>query len=90
MSEEDKEREETQVAEMRFSEAVAELESVVRDLESGTLDLEDSIERYERGVALLEVCRSKLEDAQQRVTTLMGELEDEQSSPDASSDASGE
>lgn len=78
-------------AQMRFSEAVAELESIVKDLESGDLDLEDSIERYERGVALLEVCRSKLENAQQRVTVLMGELEDETAGdpPVASAEESG-
>lgn len=66
--------EETQKAEdMRFSEAVAELETIVRDLEGGEFDLEDSIAKYERGVALLETCRAKLADAQQRITTLMGE-----------------
>jgi exodeoxyribonuclease VII small subunit len=60
--------------EVRFSDALSELESIVRELESGQLDLEDSIARYERGVGLLAACRAKLEDAQQRVTTLMGEL----------------
>lgn len=64
----------TSAAEMRFSDALSELESIVKELEGGQLDLEDGIARYERGVELLKVCREKLEDAQQRVTTLMGEL----------------
>jgi exodeoxyribonuclease VII small subunit len=38
---------------MRFSEALAELEGIVSALEAGQLDLEDSLARYERGVALL-------------------------------------
>jgi exodeoxyribonuclease VII small subunit len=68
--------------EMAFGEAMTELEAIVVDLEGGKHDLEDSIARYERGVALLEACRTKLEDAQQRVTTLMGELEADDGSAD--------
>lgn len=60
---------------LKFSSALEELEGIVRELESGQLDLEDGIQRYERGVALLRICRTKLEDAQQKITTLMGELD---------------
>lgn len=60
---------------MRFSEALAELESIVAALESGQLDLEEGLARYERGVALLRACQSKLADAEQKVTMLMGELD---------------
>ena len=60
---------------LRFSEALAELEAIVAALEGGQLDLEDSLERYERGVALLRACQAKLGEAEQRVTMLMGELE---------------
>jgi exodeoxyribonuclease VII small subunit len=62
--------------ELRFGEALAELEGIVGALESGQLDLEESLARYERGVALLRACQAKLEDAQQKVTMLMGELEE--------------
>ncbi len=61
-------------AELRFSEALTELESIVAALEGGQLDLEESLARYERGVALLRACQAKLADAEQRVTTLMGEM----------------
>jgi len=60
---------------MRFSDALSELESIVSALESGQLDLEDSLARYERGVALLRACQARLAEAEQRVTMLMGELE---------------
>jgi exodeoxyribonuclease VII small subunit len=63
------------VEELRFSEALAELETIVAALEGGQLDLEDSLARYERGVALLRGCQAKLGEAEQRVTMLMGELE---------------
>jgi exodeoxyribonuclease VII small subunit len=63
---------------MRFSDALAELESIVTALEGGQLDLEDSLARYERGVALLRACQSRLAEAEQKVTMLMGELEQDE------------
>jgi exodeoxyribonuclease VII small subunit len=69
--------------EMRFSDALAELEAIVSALESGQLELEDSIARYERGVALLRACQAQLAEAEQRVTMLMGELETDDASDDA-------
>jgi len=68
---------------MRFSDALAELETIVSALESGQLELEESIARYERGVALLRACQSRLAEAEQRVTMLMGELEADDASDDA-------
>lgn len=63
------------VAELRFGEALAQLEAIVRELESGELELEDSLERYQRGVELLRACRARLADAEARVTSLLGEIE---------------
>ncbi|HEX9093174.1 MAG TPA: exodeoxyribonuclease VII small subunit [Coriobacteriia bacterium] len=60
---------------MRFSEALAELEAIVAALESGQLDLEDGLARYERGVSLLRACQAKLAEAEQKVSMLMGELD---------------
>jgi len=60
-----------------FGEALSELESIVAGLESGTLELEDSLDRYERGVALLRSLQTRLSEAQQKVTMLLGELEAE-------------
>ncbi len=63
---------------LTFGAALAELEQIVRSLESGQLELEESLERYERGVALLNTCQRKLDGAQQRITMLVGELEDDE------------
>lgn len=62
---------------LAFGEALRELESIVVALESGQLELEESLDRYERGVALLRALQAKLGDAQQKVTMLLGELESE-------------
>lgn len=66
---------------LAFGEALAELEGIVSQLESGQLELEDSLDRYERGVALLRALQAKIADAQQRVTMLLGELEAEAGDP---------
>lgn len=67
----------TPVEELAFGQALGELEAIVAGLESGQLGLEESLERYERGVALLRSLQGRLSDAQQKVTTLLGELEAE-------------
>ncbi|HET6350784.1 MAG TPA: exodeoxyribonuclease VII small subunit [Coriobacteriia bacterium] len=63
--------------ELSFGDALSELESIVGALESGSLELEDSLGRYGRGVELLKTLQSRLRDAQQKVTMLLGELEAE-------------
>lgn len=62
---------------LSFGDALRELEGIVAQLESGQLELEDSLDRYERGVGLLKALQTRLADAQQKVTTLIGEIEAE-------------
>lgn len=62
------------VEELTFREAMAELDGIVGVLESNSLELEDSLQSYERGVALLRALQGRLAEAQQKVDVLMGEL----------------
>lgn len=55
------------VADMTFEEAMHALEDVVRQLESGEVDLEQSIALYERGAALKSHCEAKLKKAEEKV-----------------------
>ena len=57
----------TDVAAMSFEAAMTELEKVVRDLESGNVELEKSIALYERGAALKAHCEATLKAAEERV-----------------------
>ena len=61
------------VEELTFREALSELESIVSVLESNTLELEESLAAYERGVVLLGSLQKRLGAAEQ-VEVLMGEL----------------
>ena len=54
-----------------FETALAELESLVGQLEQGDLTLEDSLQRFERGVALVRSCRNTLREAEQKVEQLI-------------------
>jgi len=67
----------TDTAHLSFKEASDELESIVRLLEGNQLELEESLERYERGVTLLRALQIKLNEAQQKITVLLGEIEPE-------------
>ena len=53
-----------------FETAMADLEQLVADMESGKLSLEDSLAAYKRGAELMSYCRTKLEEAQQQVRVL--------------------
>ena len=59
------------IDEMTFKEASVELEQIVRSLEGGELELEESLERYSRGVELLRSLRERLAPAEQRVRVLL-------------------
>ena len=59
---------------MTFREAAAELDGIVRMLESNTMELEDTLQAYERGVKLIAALQKRLADAEQKVDVLMGEL----------------
>jgi exodeoxyribonuclease VII small subunit len=53
-----------------FESALAELETIVAQMESGKLSLEDSLAAYERGATLLNFCREAITRAEQQVEAL--------------------
>lgn len=63
-----------QIANMTFREGMAKLDEIVGSLESGNLELEESLEKYALGVQLLSELQKRLADAEQKVDVLMGEL----------------
>ena len=52
---------------LSFEEGLAELEKIVRQLETGGTDLKASIDAYERGMALKKLCETKLKEAQGKI-----------------------
>ncbi len=63
------------VADLSYKEASQELERIIRALESGDMELEESLESYTRGVELLRSLRERLADAEQKVSVLMKDVD---------------
>jgi exodeoxyribonuclease VII small subunit len=55
------------VAALSFEAAMAELETIVRRLEGGDVNLEESVTLYERGQALRQHCEARLKAAELRI-----------------------
>ena len=58
--------EKTPVEQLTYKQASQELELIIRSLESGDMELEESLESYTRGVELLKSLRTRLSDAEQK------------------------
>ncbi|MBO4622658.1 MAG: exodeoxyribonuclease VII small subunit [Bacilli bacterium] len=57
----------------KFEELLTELENIVKELEGGNLSLEDSIEKYKKGMELSNLCKRLLEQAKEVVVKQMDE-----------------
>ncbi|HPQ88097.1 MAG TPA: exodeoxyribonuclease VII small subunit [Gammaproteobacteria bacterium] len=59
-----------------FEKSVQELDSIVEKMESGELNLEQSLELFERGVKLTRECRKILDDAEKKIEKLLESTKD--------------
>ena len=57
--------------EISFEEALAQLEEIVHQLETGHIQLEEAITAYEKGMALKKICEEKLQTAKARIDKLV-------------------
>ena len=55
---------------LSFEKALAELNAIVKNLEDGSLNLEDALNMFERGVHLTKHCQQALTEAEQKITQL--------------------
>lgn len=60
----------TAISPKSFESAIAELESIVQEMETGNITLEQALEHYQRGAGLLKYCQETLQAAEQRVLQL--------------------
>jgi exodeoxyribonuclease VII small subunit len=68
-----------------FETCLEQLEKTVKELEAGDLQLERSLELFEKGMALSESCRKQLEEAETRIELLIrkdGKMQPEPYRPD--------
>ena len=69
-----------------FEKSLSELESLVEQLESGELNLDESMHKFKRGVELTRHCQNVLDQAQQTVEQLIDADDESRSTPLDSSD----
>lgn len=61
--------------EKKFEESLLELENIVKELESGNVDLDDAISKYTEAMKLAKFCSEKLNDATEKVNKILTEDE---------------
>lgn len=61
---------------MDFETSLKELERIVRDLESGDVNLDESLKKFEQGIELYKKCRQTLEGAEKRIKILSESLKE--------------
>ncbi len=67
------------VEEKTFEESLVELESIVKELEAGNVDLDQAINKYSDAMKLAKLCSDKLNNATEKVNLILkenGVLED--------------
>lgn len=61
---------------LNFEDSMEKLEAIVDALEEGALGLEESLDQFEKGMALAKSCETHLEKAQGRVEKIMKDFEE--------------
>jgi exodeoxyribonuclease VII small subunit len=56
---------------VNLEKALADLENLVEELESGDLPLEKAMKKFEEGIKLTRSCQKALKDAEQKVEILL-------------------
>ena len=59
--------------EKTFEESLVELENIVKELESGNVDLDKAIEKYKEAMKLAKTCSDKLNNAIEKVNQILKE-----------------
>jgi exodeoxyribonuclease VII small subunit len=70
-----------------YSEASAELDGILQEIESGALDLDLLSDKVERAAALLAICRQKLAATETKVKKVVADLAESAADEDAESPA---
>ena len=59
-----------EIVNLSFEDAITGLETIVRELESGRIKLDDAVSAYEKAIALKQLCENKLKAAQLKIEKL--------------------
>lgn len=54
-----------------FEESIKKLEAIANELETGNLNLDESVEKFEEGMKLSKECTKMLDDAEKKISILI-------------------
>lgn len=63
---------------LNFEDSIKKLEEIANELETGNLNLDESVEKFEEGMKLSKDCTKMLDDAEKRITILINNGEEEE------------
>ncbi len=58
---------------LKFEEKIKQLEVIINELENGTTDLQDSIEKYTQAMKLVKECDTELKSVEEQVAKIVSE-----------------
>ncbi|KPK36839.1 MAG: hypothetical protein AMJ65_15670 [Phycisphaerae bacterium SG8_4] len=64
------------IGKLSFEEAITGLTDIVGKIEQGQIPLQDSLQQYEKGMALIKHCRTILQKAEKRIEKITEEQTD--------------
>lgn len=64
------------MSEKSFEDNMSELQSIVEKLENGDVNLDDAIAEFEKAMALIKSCDSKLKEAENTIAKIVDENSD--------------
>ena len=68
-------KENNNISKLTFEQAITELTGIVEKIELGKIPLQESIEQYEKGMALIKHCRDILQKAEKKIEEISKEKE---------------
>ena len=64
---------EKEKVEVSFEENMKELETIVKELESGDTKLDDAIEKFQKAMTLAKECDEKLKNAEENISKILND-----------------
>jgi len=72
------------ISKLTFEQAIHQLKDIVSKIEQGEIPLQDSLDQYEKGMALIKHCRDILQKAEKRIEKISKEEPPEREKDDDS------
>jgi exodeoxyribonuclease VII small subunit len=65
------------IGKLGFEDAIKQLTSIVSQIEQGQIPLQDSLEQYEKGMGLIDHCKTILQKAEKRIEKISEKSQDQ-------------